>query len=103
MQRIQYIKTKNPDILTNKKPLVSNKGLAYYIKLDTKELTYEILHVKSSQIIRTGGKSVNNMNVLKRNIKKDLIELGVPLGTEIRDRTFGVCKKGYTQDKHEKS
>ena len=42
------------------------------------------------------------MNVLKRNARARLKKLGVSIGREVRDRSFGVCKKGMTQEEFEK-
>ena len=101
MQRISYKKTNDPSIKVSKH-LINKNGVAYYVKLNIDTVSYEILHVKTRKTVRKAGANINNMNVLKRNIKKDLIELGIPLKTEIRDRTFGICKKGYTQNEHDK-
>jgi hypothetical protein len=42
-----------------------------------------------------------NTNVLKRDARKRLEEFGVELKRESRDRTFGLCKSGMTQETHE--
>ena len=74
-------------------------GAQYLVRLDFNTMEYEIKNINSEVIYRP-KKSVNNTNVLKRNAKKRLEDLGVDFNSEDRNRTFGVCEKGYTQKKH---
>lgn len=74
-------------------------GARYKVRLDLNNNTYEIKNLSSEFIFR-GGDSINNINVLKRAAKKRLEELGVSFQREERDRTFGLCNKGYNQKKH---
>lgn len=98
--RIKYNKTNKDGILRSVKNFTSVKGFTYYVKLYTDEKRYEILNIDSHNIVKRGGSPPNNMNVIKRNIKRDLRRLGVEFEIEKRDRTFGLCQKGYTQEKH---
>ena len=74
-------------------------GGQYIVRLDLNNYTYEIKNIKKEVIYR-GGEKINNLNVLKRQARKRLTDLGVILNSEDRDRSFGMCKKGYTQKKH---
>ena len=63
--------------------------MEYYIRNErTKEFIYK-------------SKTYTNLNVLKRTARAKLEKLGVSLKREIRDRQFGICKKGYSQKDHE--
>lgn len=77
----------------------SSTGARYLIRLDLNNYTYEIKNIRSELLYR-GGDNINNLNVLKRTAKKRLESLGVKFSKEDRDRTFGLCKKGYNQKKH---
>lgn len=77
----------------------SRTGAKYIVRLDLNNNTYEIKNIKS-EIIYRGGERVNNINVLKRQVRRRLSELGVNLTSERRNRTFGLCRKGYSQKKH---
>lgn len=96
-QRIRYVKKDNT--LVSKFDLVAAHGSKYHVIIYLETMTYEI---KNRISFRTygGGEDVNNMNVLKRNIKKHLEHLGVEFEPEKRFRTFGRCNKGYNQEKH---
>lgn len=77
----------------------SVNGALYKVRLDLNEFTYEIKNLRSEMIFR-GGENITNLNVLKRAAKRRLEDLGVVFETEQRDRTFGLCRKGYNQKKH---
>ena len=96
-QRIRYIKRDNK--LISKSEVISKTGARYmvYIDLDTK--TYLIRNQTSLRKYE-GGENINNMNVLKRTVKKHLSFLGVLFENERRKRTFGLCSPGYTQVEH---
>jgi hypothetical protein len=98
MKRIRYYKKEG--LLFSKQNLVSEKTNALYqIIINEKERTFKIKNVKSERIVKEGGDTINNMNVLKRTIKKELKGLGVEFNLETRDRTFGLCEKGHNQKK----
>lgn len=101
MQRIRYKKTKDENIVVSNKVLTSNKtGAQYLVYLDLKNVTYKIKNIRSENI-HTGGENINNLNVLKRTVKARLEGMGVSFKDEERDRTFGLCPKGYSQKIHE--
>jgi len=75
-------------------------GAEYRVYLDLNTLTFKILNINKQLFINSGGENINNLNVLKRVAKQYLQKLGVEFESELRDRSFGLCKKGYTQDEH---
>lgn len=96
-QRLRY--EKKFDKLVTKNVVMSSKGAIYMVYIDPTEMTYEIVNQTSLRKYR-GGDKINNMNVLKRKIKQHLIQLGCIFDKESRKRTFGICEKGTTQEKH---
>ena len=47
-----------------------------------------------------GGENINNLNVLKRTAKSTLEKkFGVSFDEEVRSRTYGLCEKGWSQEK----
>ena len=101
MKRIRYKKTNKEDVVVSNRVLKSTStGAEYLIYLDLKEVTYKIKNINSENIHR-GGENINNLNVLKRSVKTRLEGMGVKFQDEERDRTFGICSKGYSQKKHE--
>ena len=101
--RIRYSKTKDENIKVSKRNFVSEKsGVVYKVSIDIEKKTYRIKNIATENSI-IGGDNINNINVLKRKVKQHLIELGVNFEAESRNRTFGICEQGYTQDKHEKN
>jgi hypothetical protein len=101
-KRIRYDKTREEGKLVSKHTYISKKtGAKYKVFLDVNEKTYKIKNIGSERITKSGGENINNLNVLKRTVKRELEQLGVSFEVEIRDREFGRCEKGYTQAKHE--
>lgn len=98
--RIRYKKTNDDGILKSVRDFTNKNGISYYVKLNTVDRTFEIRYKENQQIVKGGGEKINNLNVLKRTIKKELKSLGVEFGDDVRNRDFGLCKKGYTQQKH---
>ena len=98
--RIRYKKTNDDGILKSVRDFTNRNGISYYVKLNTNDRTFEIRYKENQQLVKGGGKNINNLNVLKRTIKKELKGLGVEFGEDVRDRSFGLCQKGYTQEKH---
>jgi len=101
--RIRYKETKEPGVVRSVREFTNEKGTTYYVKLNLQEKTYEILYRENNQPVKKGGEKINNLNVLKRNVKKDLSKLGVKFDADIRDRSFGICEKGYNQEIHTKT
>lgn len=101
MKRIRYKKTKEDNVVVSNKILTSQKtGAQYLVYLDLENVTYKIKNIRSENI-HTGGENINNLNVLKRTVKSRLEGMGVVFGEEERDRTFGRCEKGMTQQRWE--
>jgi hypothetical protein len=76
-------------------------GAIYKVLLDLDNYIYLIRNEKNKLFIFE-SKKYGNLNVLKRNARSKLKKLGVEIGKEIRIRTFGICKKGYTEEEHSK-
>lgn len=70
---------------------------------DKQNLKFKVVDDNNSTVRR--GEGYTNMNVLRRVTRRAMIELGVPFESEVgrKDRTFGLCKKGYTQKEHRKN
>lgn len=99
--RIRY-QEKKPNYYVSKKTFRSSKtGAEYRVHLDTDEMLFKIQNMRDLRFVISGGKNINNLNVLKRTAKKRLELLGVEFNSEYRNRTFGRCSKGYNQEKHE--
>lgn len=98
--RIRYQDYKEEKVISKKTFTSSRTGASYRVVLDFKEMKFFVRNERNKEFV-IKSKQYGNMNVLKRNAKEAIIKLGVPLGKEIRDRTFGMCPKGYSQKKHE--
>jgi hypothetical protein len=79
--------------------LVSESGAKYLVTYDLNTMKYRIKNVLTRRIYSCERK-VTNINVLKRKIRARLKSLGVKLKDESRNRSFGICQKGYTQKEH---
>ena len=87
--RIRYKKTKD-DTLKSVRDLHSESTKAIYeVFIDTKTCDYIIKNINSGRKY-TGGDTVSNLHVLKRNVKKRLEKLGVSFGSEIRDNSSRI-------------
>lgn len=95
--RIRYREVDNKLVTVN--PVLSKHGSLYMVYIDLESRTY-LIRNQTSMRKYEGGEGVNNLTVLKRKVKKHLEYLGVEFDTEKRFRTFGLCEKGYTQEKH---
>jgi hypothetical protein len=100
-QRIRYKETREKGIQESTRTFKSKRGVPYKVRLNLNDMTYAIKNLNSENLIK-GGENINNLNVLKQAARERLEGLGVELATESRDRTFGLCKKGYNQDLHER-
>lgn len=99
--RIKYIQDpNNPDILVSKYEIVSARyGSRYKVFLNLKDMTFRIRNLEKRRNYDFDLK-LTNLNVLKKAAKRELIRLGCSFKLEIRNRSFGLCEKGYTQQKH---
>jgi hypothetical protein len=98
-QRIRYKKLPN-GLHESIRTFTSKQGHKYKVYLDLDSMNYNIKNMKRQEMILGKSKNITNKNVLKRTAKAHLKELGVELGeVEMRDRTFGRCQKGHTEDK----
>lgn len=96
-QRIRYVKKDNK--LISKSEVVSKTGAKYMVYIDLETKTYLIRNQTSLRKYE-GGENINNMNVLKRTVKKHLEWLNCIFENEKRQRTFGKCSKGTTEAIH---
>ena len=100
-QRIRYKETEDKNIVVSNKIFTSEKtGAQYKVFLNLEKVTYKIKNINSENCFY-GGENINNLNVLKRTAKARLEGMGVNFTDEERDRTFGLCPKGWTQEKEE--
>jgi len=102
-QRIRY-QEEEPGIFRSRKVFVSaSTGARYKVLLDTNEMIFKIQNLNTMKFVYVGGENINNLNVLKRTAKGALEKkFGVSFEEEVRDRSYGLCKKGYSQEKHVK-
>lgn len=99
--RIRYIETDEPGILESVKVFTSSiTGARYKVFINLNNFSFRIRNEnsKTNTVIKEGG--ITNLNVLKRAAKRSLEKLGVKFEDESRNRTFGLCEKGYNQKKH---
>lgn len=100
--RIRYIDhpTKEDCLISLNEYVSKITGARYKIVLNVKEMWYGIRNERSKEFSYK-SKNYGNLNVLKRTARAKLEDLGVNLSRESRDRTFGLCKEGYSQKIHE--
>lgn len=99
--RIRYVKTEENNIFESLRIFVSSiNGARYKVFLDLNDFTFKIRNENTKTFTVKGGEDINNLNVLKRAAKRHLAKLGVEFNDENRQRTFGICDKGYTQKAH---
>lgn len=96
-QRIRY--DKKDGQLVSKYELYSAKGSKYLVFINLETMTYLIRNTLSLRKYE-GGKGINNLIVLKRNVKKHLALLGVRFDKEKRQRSFGICERGFTESEN---
>jgi hypothetical protein len=103
IQRIRYEdhETRENNLISVCTYISKTTGAKYRIVLDLNEMMYMIRNERDKVFIKK-SKKYGNLNVLKRNARSALGKLGVALKRESRNRTFGLCDKGTTQDKWEK-
>jgi hypothetical protein len=98
--RVRYVdhKFKSNCKISGKSFTSEKNGATYRIVLDLEQMQYYIRNERSKEYVFK-SKVYTNMNVLKRTARAELERFGVNLSTEVRGRTFGLCKKGMTQTK----
>lgn len=102
-QRIRY-KEIEPGIMVSKKVFTSSStGARYKVVLNLNDVTYKIKNLNTERFVYVGGDNINNLNVLKRTAKATLeSRFGVIFDEEVRQRTYGICELGWTQEKEAK-
>jgi hypothetical protein len=101
-QRIRYESHKGQeDVVISIQTFISEKtGARYRIVLFLKEGLYKIRNENTYVFVASNVKPINNLNHLKKMAKNRLMKLGAKFEEELRNRSFGLCEKGYTQNKH---
>jgi len=84
LTRIRYKKVGEKTLKSVRTLRSSVTGATYTVTLDLENYTYLIRNLLSYRKYE-GGEKVNNLAVLKRNVKKRLKRLGVKFDHEIRD------------------
>jgi len=82
----------------------ASTGAKYRIILnleDPNAMEYYVRNERTKEFVFKSGKYTNE-NVLKRAARAKLSKFGVPTGKESRERSFGVCPKGFTQEEWER-
>lgn len=98
-KRIYYNQLPNKIKESNTTFKSESTGATYKVRLDFNDFSYTIKNVGSGHLIKPDCSGVHNENYLKRKAKAHLERLGVRLGREIRNRSFGRCEKGHNQEK----
>jgi len=68
-------------------------GALYEVEYNVNEMTFRVTNMSNGHIVKRNKRTVTNLNVLKRGIKRALKELGVEFEIEIRNRNYGVVRK----------
>ena len=86
--RIRYKPRKRAkgELETVQKLRSTTTGATYTAAINPTEATYKIINVHRGTIIRQGGEKLNNLEVLKRHVKRELKDLGVEFDEEIRPK-----------------
>jgi hypothetical protein len=88
-KRIRYEKhPKKPHILISVRNFRGNQGAYYKVKIDTNDLTYKVINVRTELILRStekdGKKSPKNLYTVYEQVKRALRTLGVKFERECR-------------------
>jgi hypothetical protein len=102
-QRVKYTehKFKEGCKISVREYVSQSTGARYRSILDLGKMQYYIRNERTKTYVFVSDK-IGNMNVLKRKARAELERFGVNLKKEIRDRQFGICPRGYSQEQHEK-
>lgn len=93
-----------PGMLRSNIIISARTGAEYEVHVDVPNMKYWVKNIGSQGLApMPEEKKISNRNVLLRNIKKHLQKLGVVFYKELRNRSFGICDKGYTQKKHKQN
>ena len=99
ISRIKYSKPNEKGVCKSVTGLRSDKnGATYIVYMNIVDKTYYIMNPRTYRKYY-GGEGINNLHVLKRNIRQHLQNLGVVFKVEVRDRDYGRCKKGEHSEK----
>lgn len=100
--RIKYLdhKYKENHKISTRQFTSQSTGAKYRIILNLTDMQYYIRNERSKEFSYK-SKTYTNLNVLKRVARARLEKFGVSLKREVRERCFGICEKGFSQEKWE--
>lgn len=98
--RIRYKVRKDGKLESIKTYVSKTNGARYKVILDLKNMRFAAKNIRKQKFIAPKEQNYTNLNVLKRVARKYLEYLGVSLVSEVRNRNFGRCEKGYSQREH---
>ncbi len=99
--RIRYHEHKYKEgCVISGREFVSNRGAKYRIILNLEAMEYYIRNERTKEFVKKSTYPYTNLNALKGAARRALERLGVNLKKESRYRTFGLCDKNYSQEKH---
>lgn len=96
VQRIRYKPHPTKENVLISHVIVTKRGARYKIEIHLNTMSYRIVNQQNGEAEVSTGK-YTNYNVLLKKAKERVYELGVDMPQEVRNRTFGLCPKGYTQ------
>ena len=88
-KRIRYVSTTNPDEIRSQRNFLGQQDALYQVKINTKDLTYRVVNVRSGKVIRStekdGKKPPKLLKTVYVQAKKALKTLGVVFDHEFRE------------------
>lgn len=98
VQRIRYKEHPTKENVLISDVVVTKRGARYKVEIHLNTMSYRIVNLQNGEAILSEDK-YTNYNVLLKKAKERVYQLGVDMPQEVRNRTFGLCPKGYTQKK----
>jgi hypothetical protein len=87
-KRIRYVATTDPDIVRSQRNFLGNQDGLYQVKINTKELTYRIVNVRTKKTIKStekdGRTPPKTLRTVYEQAKKSLKSLGVKFEHDFR-------------------
>ena len=99
ISRIKYTKPDEKGNCVSVTKIRSESTDAFYrVHMNIVDKTYYIENPRTYRKY-AGGDGINNLHVLKRNIRQHLEKLGVKFKVEVRNRNYGRCEKGEKNER----
>jgi hypothetical protein len=90
INRIRYVKTQDPDVMVAKKILYHpTSGAQYRVQLNMRDLKWQVLDYMSSMVVCEG--TATHPHKLKIGVRNALVELGVQLQMETREKRVATA------------